>query len=151
MTGEPRIVRVLPGRVEQREPWPAEIDFFRAHPNVAGMATEDGRVVLSPFSQLTDSQQAAVALNEAARVFMERESLIPCFDLTPAQAIAFANYGPIEAQRATIAARLLSGDPSATSPTEQQIAFVRTLAKAMKVHPTRCADEENRADFDQRR
>ncbi|OAN44962.1 hypothetical protein [Magnetospirillum moscoviense] len=56
MTDAPRIIGMLPGGVEQREPWPGEVDFFRRRPDVTGMAAEDGRVVLSPFCQLIESQ-----------------------------------------------------------------------------------------------
>lgn len=133
MTSEPRILRTLPGEVDHREPWAGELEFFRSRDDVAGMAAEDGMVVLNPFSKLTDNQKAAVLLNEAARVFMERKGVIPQFDLTEAQAEAFAAYGPIAAQRATIAARILSDDPSALAPTEEQLAFVRLLAQEMGV------------------
>ena len=133
MTSAPRIVCLLSGDVEQREPWPSEVEFFGNHPHVAGIAAEDGRVVLSPFCDLTDNQKAAVALNEAARVVMVREGLVPDFRLTLAQASAFAIYGPIDAQRATIAARLLSGDPSALEPTAEQVEFVRSLRQLMKI------------------
>jgi hypothetical protein len=76
----------------------------------------------------------AVALNEAARVVMSRrEHLRPEFQLTPEQGAAFANYGSGEAIRATVAARLLSGDPSALTPTPEQIAFVVRLAGEMRV------------------
>ena len=76
----------------------------------------------------------AVALNEAARVVMSTNAqLRPNFDLTPEQATAFANYGPLDAIKATIAARILSGDPSALAPTLAQITFVSRLATAMGV------------------
>jgi hypothetical protein len=133
MITKPQLVRMLPGKVEQREPWPSEVKFFRKHPHVEGMAAEDGRAVLNPFSKLTEVQKAAVALNEAARIFMERKRLVPSFGLTRAQADAFAAYGPITAQRATIAGRLLSRDPSALAPTSEQLAFVRNLAQKMGI------------------
>ena len=133
MTGEPDTVGVLPGGVEQREPWPGEVEFFRSRPDVTGMVAEDGRVVLNPLCQLTESQKAAVLLNEAARAFMVREEMIPEFHLTQAQTTAFASYGSIQAQRATIAARLLSGDPSALEPTLEQVEFVQRLGQAMNI------------------
>lgn len=60
-----------------------------------------------------------------------KEQLLPDFNLTPEQSSAFANYGPLDAIRATVAARILSGDPSALVPTDAQIAFVHRLASAM--------------------
>ena len=74
-------------------------------------------------------------LSEAARIFMDREGLTPWFDLTPAQERAFASYGPIETQRATIAARLLSRDKSALVPTLAQLRFVDELSQAMGLPP----------------
>lgn len=98
------------------------------------MATDDGAVVLNPYSSLTAKELDAVALNEAARVVMsKRKDLCPEFQLTPEQGAAFAKYGPEEAIRATVAARLLSGDPSALTPTPQQIAFVLRLAGEMRI------------------
>ena len=85
----------------------------------------------------------AVALNEAARVIMlTRADLRPDFALTPEQEAAFANYGPREAVKATVAARILSGDPSALIPTTEQIAFAVRLGCEMgiqrdrRAHPT---------------
>jgi pyruvate/2-oxoglutarate dehydrogenase complex dihydrolipoamide acyltransferase (E2) component len=76
----------------------------------------------------------AVALNEAARVVMsKRTDLRPNFALTPEQEAAFANYGPQEAVKATVAARILSGDPSALIPTAEQTAFVKRLAREMGI------------------
>jgi hypothetical protein len=97
------------------------------------MASEDGRVVLNPYSQLDPGELDAVALNEAARVFMRRERLTPSFTLTTEQRMAFSNYGPEGAIKETVAARLLSGDPSALEPTEAQIEFVRLLATSMGI------------------
>lgn len=129
----PTILRVLSGRVEQRTPYSGEIEFFRRRPDVAGLAAEDGRVVLNPFSEMDNDQMAAVALNEAARIFMVRENIAPMFELTQEQANAFADYGTIEFQRATVAARLLSRDPSALQPSNEQLEFVEWLRRAMLV------------------
>ena len=133
MSKVPRIICILAGQVEQREAWPTEVEFFRNRLEVAGIAAEDGRVVLNPFSHLTDDQKAAVALNEAARVFMLREDIMPVYKITSEQTMAFSTYGSLETVQQTIAARLLSGDPSALAPTEEQIAFVRILAEAMEI------------------
>jgi hypothetical protein len=132
--GSPRLIAMLAGSVPLREPWPSENDFFKRCPHITGMAAEDGMVVLNPYSQLTDKQKDAVALNEAARVFMNRDpTLQPQFALTPEQERAFADYGGPAEIRGTIAARLLSGDPSALSPTQEQAAFVHKLANAMGI------------------
>jgi hypothetical protein len=130
----PRIKRILPGGVPLRETRPSEEDFFRSRPDIAGMATDDGAVVLNPYSPLSEQEMDAVALNEAARVIMStRMDLRPSFALTPEQEAAFASYGPLECVKATVAARILSGDPSALTPTAEQIAFVLRLAREMGI------------------
>ena len=101
---------------------------------LAGMATDDGAVVLNPYSPLSEQEMDAVAINEAARVVMSTHvNLRPSFALTLEQEAAFANYGPPECIKATVAARILSGDPSALTPTAEQIAFVLRLAREMGI------------------
>ena len=127
----PRQIRILPGGVPLREPWPGEDKFFRARPDVSGLAAVDDSVVINPYAALTEAQSSAVALNEAARVVMRRPNIRPEFALTDEQRAAFANYGSVEDIRATVAARILSGDPTGLEPTAEQIAFVRRLANEM--------------------
>jgi hypothetical protein len=133
--GGPRKSRgeALPGNVWTREPYPSEAEFFRRKPNIPGMATDDGFVILNPATNLSRQQLEFVKLNEAARVFMQREEFSPAYGLTAAQEEAFKDYGPPDAIRATIAARMYSGDPSAGDTTEEQRAFVRELAQRMGV------------------
>ena len=130
----PQVKRILPGDVPLRESWPSEDTFFRSRPDIAGMATSDGAVVLNRYSPLSEEEMDAVALNEAARVVMATHAdLRPSFALTLEQEAAFANYGPPEFIKATVAARILSGDPSALIPTAEQIAFVLRLAREMGI------------------
>jgi hypothetical protein len=59
----------------------------------------------------------------------------PRFALTPEQESAFAKYSDNPVDRAsTVAARILSGDPSALSPTPEQTAYVQQLRKFMGVN-----------------
>ncbi|MCA6118132.1 hypothetical protein J6524_25115 [Bradyrhizobium sp. WSM 1738] len=88
-------------------------------------------MVLNPYTDLNEEQKSAVALNEAARIVMRREGLCPDFDLTIEQKTAFASYGPIDAIRATIVARIVSGDPSSCEPTPEQIEFAKIVAGKM--------------------
>jgi hypothetical protein len=117
--------------VRLREPYESEADFFLRRPDVEGMASDDGYVVLNPYSRLSPEKKASVALNECARLFMRDNHFRPEFDITDEQYQCFHNYGTISDIRETIAARLLSGDPSAGSPTDAQSAFVRDLLIAM--------------------
>ena len=105
-----------------RNPTKSELEYFRQNPTVSGMATEDDRVILNPFSNLNESQQQAVYLNELTRLFLRKRGT-PQFDVTDQQAEAFSGYGTEEDIRATILGRIVSGDPSALStPTQRKIA-----------------------------
>ncbi len=116
-----------------REPSPSEIEYFKKNPHVSGMATEDDRVIINPFSNLSGKEKKAVAVNEHARLFM-RKGLKPDFELTPEQIIKFKEYSQnLNDIRETVAARILSGDPSVGNTTPEQRAFVEKLKSAMKV------------------
>jgi len=115
--------------------YPSENDYFKKNPHVAGMAAEDNRIIMNPYSTLTDAEKQAVMMNEAARVHM-RTGLMPPprFSLTPEQESAFAKYSQDPVDRAsTVAARILSNDPSALTPTAEQTEYVQTLRKFMGV------------------
>ena len=128
---KPRFLRYLPGGVRLREAWPSEDEFFRSRRDVSGLAADDGCVVLNPYTDLSMAQSDAVALNEAARIVMRQSHIRPTFTLTAEQQAAFEDYGSLEDIRATIAARILSGDPSALTPTPDQLLFVNQLAQEM--------------------
>jgi lysozyme len=117
--------------VPVRQPTESELEYFKQNPKVAGMAAEDNQIILNPHSGLTPEQQSSVAQNEAARVWMRRDGLSPTFELTPEQKQQFAEYGSEQDQKATVAARILSGDPSAGAATPEQSAFVEKLKTAM--------------------
>lgn len=107
--------------------FPGEDKYFKANPNVAGMAAEDGKVILNPYSKNSADEQKAVAVNEAARVYMQKNGIKPDFKITDEQRKQFDGtpYAKDEqAMRETIAARILSGDPSAKTATPEQQAFV---------------------------
>lgn len=143
-------VDMLPGGVQMREPTETEKTFFRDRPEVAGMAAEDGAVILNPFSTLGEDQKRQVSINEAARVVMARDQLNPTFSLTDEQKTGFSNYGTPQNIRETIAARLLSADPSAMAPTQDQLSFVDLLKQKMPMQITdritgQAADLSNQA------
>ena len=122
--------------VGMREPYESELEYFKKNPNVAGMAAEDDKIILNPYSTLKPQEQESVKLNEAARVHMRRGMLpAPRYELTPEQQKAFSTYGTgnIDDIRQTLAARLLSGDPSALTPTPEQQDYVKQLRQFMGV------------------
>lgn len=125
------------GGVPVRSPFSGETNFFLKS-GVPAYAAPDNKVVFSPM--LTDpNAQRALAMNEAARVWMRQNNLKPDFNLTPQQdsflnSNSYAQATP-EERRATIAARLLSGDPSAGTPNAEQEAFVKRLRYSMGLLP----------------
>lgn len=114
--------------------YPGEDVYFKENPHVAGMAAEDDRIIMNPYSKLTEAEKQAVMLNEAARVHMRRNYDAPNFDLTPSQMETLGGYSKdMNDIRQTIAARILSGDPSAGQATPQQLEYVQGLRKFMGV------------------
>jgi hypothetical protein len=110
---------------EIRRPYQSELLYFHQNPHVGGMAAEDGKIILNPVSMLKPEEQMAVARNEAARLYMRENKLVPNFDITPEQKSSFANteYGTAQNEpylKQTVAARILTGDPSAGAVTQQQ-------------------------------
>lgn len=105
-----------------------EENYFRSNPNVAGMASESGHVILNPHSPPGVNHEA-VARNEALRLYMRDRNITPSFGVTDAQRSAFSEtaYGSNDdALKQTLAARIYSGDPSAQA-TEQQRNWLEVL------------------------
>ncbi len=122
----------LPKGVEMRDLYDGERKYFEKNPNVSGMATEDGKVILNPYSELSQQEYQAVATNEAVRLAINRdESLVPDFELTDQQKqfldTTSYRYADERDRKATIAARLVSGDPSGGVSTAEQDVFVNML------------------------
>jgi len=115
--------------------FPGEEEYFKANPNVAGMAAEDDQIIMNPYSTLKDNERQSVMLNEAARVHMRKKLIdAPNYDLTPEQTEKFGSYSKdVNDIRQTIAARILSGDPSVGKPTEAQQEYVDRLRQYMGV------------------
>lgn len=115
-----------------REPTASENKFFKDNPNVGGMAAADNKVILNPYSKLSPTEKEAVALNETGRIYM-RKGIIekPSFELTPEQKKAFKDYGSEDDIRQTIAARIMSGDPSAINPTKEQKVYAEQLREVV--------------------
>ena len=118
-----------------REPSKDELGWFSKNPKVSGRAVfEDNTIVLNPYSGLTPEQYQAVAVNEAARLYMRNNNIVPEFDVTDEQVELFKGTAyekdPL-AMRETILGRGLSSDPSSGKLTPQQKALVEILRKAM--------------------
>ena len=115
--------------------YPGEEEYFKANPHVTGMAADDDKIIMNPFSTLKDNEKQAVMLNEAARVHMRKKLIdAPNFELTPTQKEKFGSYSKDPNDiRQTIAARILSGDPSAGDATPEQQEYVAKLRQFMGV------------------
>jgi len=120
----------------RKDLYAGEDKYFKNNPHVAGMAAEDDKIIINPYSNLSAKEREAIMLNEAARVHM-RKGLIeaPRFSMTPEQEAAFAKYSKNPVDRlSTLAARILSGDPSALKPTAEQLEYVQKLRQYMGVN-----------------
>jgi len=119
-----------------RSPSAGEDSYFKANPRVSGMAAEDNRVVLNPYSKLKPDEIEQVAKNEGLRIYMRQSGESLDFELTPEQSAMFKGtaYGdPANSEQAkrTIISRILTGDPSAGNATASQKKWAeRVLAGA---------------------
>jgi hypothetical protein len=116
---------------EERKPYKSEDVFFKSRPEVAGMAAEDDRIVMNPYSNLNKQQQDAVRRNEAYRIYMRQNKITPDFEITDEQSKFFKNTeyaNNPKALKQTIAARILTGDNSIT-PTDKQKQWAKELKK----------------------
>lgn len=125
----------LPKGIKTRKPYDTELEYFKKNPNVAGMATEDNKVILNPYSELDEDQYKSVALNEAARIVMRSPENMPNFDLTDEQKrfLDTTSYRTASEtdRKSTIAARILSQDKSGGIATSEQSMFVSNLRKIL--------------------
>jgi len=117
-----------------RGPYQGEDEFFKKNLNVAGMAAEDGRIVLNPYSKNSPQEQKLVAKNEAIRLWMRDQKLQPKFNLTDAQkkqfeGTAYGKPGNELHAKHTIIARILTGDPSAKDATPMQKKWAKSVMK----------------------
>jgi len=120
---------------EVRQPFDGELGFFKQNAHIAGMAAEDGRITINPFSSLSDDEKTQVAKNEAARLFIRQKNIPMGFDLTEDQIKSFKgtaydvtqNPSVLDDLKASIIGRALSGDPSSGTLTKQQKAMVGWL------------------------
>jgi len=101
------------------------------------MAAEDNKIILNPYSNLNEQQKDAVIRNEATRILIRTGQIEkPNFDLTEEQNKALDNTTYKNAseddRKATIAARLFTGDTSGKSATEEQMKYISKLSDFFK-------------------
>ena len=113
-----------------RKPFAGEDKFFKGRPDVGGMAAEDGKIVLNPYSSLKEQEKMQVAKNEAIRLWIRDNKPELPFEVTKEQSKAFSKteYGSNpQALKETIVARILTGDPSSRAATPEQQSFANKL------------------------
>ena len=114
--------------------YPSEDTFFKSNPHVAGMAAEDNKVILNPYSKNSPKEQESVFTNEVSRIIMRSLKEKPEFSITDEQR-GFFKGTPYEtnegAMRETLVGRILSGDPSAKGVTEDQMNYSNRVRKLM--------------------
>ena len=108
-----------------------ENDYFKANPNVAGMASfETNDIILNPYS--TGRNMEAVSMNEAMRLKMRKEGFVPDIEISDEQRQFFkgTDYeGNDDAIKETIFARIYSGDKSANATKGQMKAYNEYMGK----------------------
>lgn len=127
----------LPKGIKMRTPYNSELEYFKKNPNVAGMAADDNKVILNPFANRKPEEYQSVAINESSRILMRQPKYAPKFDLTDQQksfldSTSYRNASEDD-RKATIAARILSGDPSAGIPSNEQTLFASELRKQLGI------------------
>lgn len=120
---------------QMRQPYESEQKYFYANPHVGGMAAEDGKIVMNPFSSLSPQERAAVAQNEAYRLYMRESGYQPNSAIAPDQVGQFGDTAYARdpnAMRQTLLARTLTGDPSARPTAEQKAEAERVRRGALQ-------------------
>lgn len=109
--------------------FPKEDTYFRQNLDVAGMVSDDNKIIMNPYTTLSDKERKAVIRNESARLYMKLNNIVPDFKVTKEQLNQFKGtpYGSdFNALKQTIVGRIISGDPSVT-PTEAQKQYVDSM------------------------
>lgn len=114
-----------------RDPYDSENQYFEKNPHVAGMATEDDRVIFNPHSSAIPNQSDSIYKNEASRIYMRKHGVRPDYELTEDQNSRFKGYGTPQDIAETIAGRGISGDESSGELTENQKQFIKKLSNQM--------------------
>lgn len=126
----------------EREPTESEDTFFKDNPHVAGMATEDDKVIINKYSDRTPREKEAVKRLEISRIFMKQDNIVPDFELTDKQKEFFEKAAKVQkggllykdnpvAAKQSLVSRIIVGDPSAQDVTPEQKAFAEKVKKQM--------------------
>lgn len=114
-----------------RDPYEKELEYFKKNPHVAGMATEDEKIIFNPYSKLIPEKSNSIYRNEAARIYMKKHAMRPTYEITEDQKKIFEDYGSPQDIKETIVGRGISGDESSGELTNEQQIFIKKLANQM--------------------
>ena len=120
---------------EIRKPGVSERLWFSKHRDTAGMATEDGKIILNPYSNLDKQKMQSVVKNEASRLWLKENNIVPDFELTPEQRQGFIGspYANDEMSlKQSILGRIISKDSSALNVTPIQQEWADWLNKNLE-------------------
>lgn len=114
-----------------RDPYDSENEYFKKNPHVAGMATEDEKVIFNPYSNVIPKNSDSIYKNEASRIYMKKHNVRPDYDVTEDQKKRFHGYGSDQDVKETIVGRGISGDESSGELTPNQREFIKKLSNQM--------------------
>lgn len=124
---------------EVRDPYPGEDEYFKKNTHVTGMAADDNKITINPYSNISERSKALVAKNEALRLYMRENDIDPQFEVTDQQKQFFKEHGGAYGLpgnerhlRSTIVSRIVTGDASAQDVTDEQRRVAHTIINQMK-------------------
>lgn len=139
---DPDISMYRSGRMygyDVRPPYPGEDEFFKKNTHVTGMAADDNKITINPYSDMPERSKALVAKNEALRLFMRDHDIDPQFTVTPKQSQFFKDQGGAYGLpgnerhlRSTLVSRIVTGDPSAQDVTDEQRTVANSIMQQME-------------------
>ena len=124
---------------EIRDPYPGEDEYFKKNTHATGMAAEDNKITINPYSSIPERSKALVAKNEALRLYMREHNIDPQFEVTDKQKQYFKENGSAygipgneKHLRATIVSRIVTGDESAQDVTDEQRIVANSIMNQMR-------------------
>lgn len=132
-------------RYPEIQPDKGTLDYFKANPNVAGMAVGEGlngysgarSVMVNPYTKLDRKGREGLLKNERLRHFLSEGRVRLKSEPTAEQLKFFGGteYGKPENReelKSTLLARILTGDDSAGNVTDEQVAEAQKVDKAFQ-------------------
>ena len=84
-----RQTRAVPDYLMRDKLYPGEDTYFKSNPHVGGMAAEDNKIIMNPYSPLKPNEKEAVKVNELTRLYLRNSKTPLNFNLTDNQKKSF--------------------------------------------------------------